>query len=860
MQPITQFGAPTRAPTDQVPRLTKRAWLYLRVSTDEQTKTDYHRDGLSLLGQREAGDKRAAELDAAISTVFSDPGKSAFVDLHKRTDFLRLLEELKVANSNPATFVDYVIVWSLSRFARDTVDHWQARKVIKEAGARFVSIMEPIAGEDTPAAFLYESSVVSQNQYQSMHSGVLVKGGIYTKARLGGSYGGRRVGYVKAIDQLPDGRHVAIVRWDPERHMFITLAFKLYDSGEYSLSQLSDELYRLGLRSLPDRRKSRDKIGTTALQRILRNPYYAGQLVYKRGTPEEEVFPGRHEALIDQETFDRVQLRLSEKRVAGERPQKRQHFLRGSAFCAHCHKRLIYGVSTSKAGKKYPYFFCAGRINRTDCPQRINIKPELLEAAIDRYYASQPVEMTPARITKSKEAIRALAEVSQEALHQVRDAKAELIIKLELQQDKLLDLRFEEKSISASVFKRRQAKLEQEMHEAKQSLAKTEEKLDFREAELIMALELAEDIASVYLAADKKTKRGYNQAFFTHIWVTAYWDGDHTQPVVEVTGVELTKPYAELLADGLAEQLQASIRVLKAHKRGKRPDRALPASAISNFFKMAERAGFEPAMEFNPHTRLAGECLQPLGHLSLDGGASVELVAERVASAGPRKGGRAVECTGSENRQAGNPRLGSSNLPPSAFILCSIELGDGRYAEHLPCRAQSLDGHIRPNRPSRHGDGGLKAAARTLRHGRQAGGGWAGENRPRSHERGSVPAGIDSSGASSGRLQDKRRRVHRRAGPCEAKVAIGLCVLREVRIEEELAFRTELREVGNLAPPQKPVAVRKRLHAALAFGDQRRDVGDPADQGGRLDAAGRAPPRCRVTGRARSGRSRYRRC
>ena len=29
-----------------------------------------------------------------------------------------------------------------------------------------------------------------------------------------------------------------------------------------------------------------------------------------------------------------------------------------------------------------------------------------------------------------------------------------------------------------------------------------------------------------------------------------------------------------------------------------------------------ERAGFEPAMECNPHTRLAGECLQPLGHLS----------------------------------------------------------------------------------------------------------------------------------------------------------------------------------------------------------------------------------------------------
>src|SRR4051794_9062738 len=32
--------------------------------------------------------------------------------------------------------------------------------------------------------------------------------------------------------------------------------------------------------------------------------------------------------------------------------------------------------------------------------------------------------------------------------------------------------------------------------------------------------------------------------------------------------------------------------------------------------KRAERAGFEPAIGRESHTRLAGECLQPLGHLS----------------------------------------------------------------------------------------------------------------------------------------------------------------------------------------------------------------------------------------------------
>src|SRR5258708_35576314 len=37
---------------------------------------------------------------------------------------------------------------------------------------------------------------------------------------------------------------------------------------------------------------------------------------------------------------------------------------------------------------------------------------------------------------------------------------------------------------------------------------------------------------------------------------------------------------------------------------------------IASFRAKTERAGFEPAMEFDPHTRLAGECLQPLGPLS----------------------------------------------------------------------------------------------------------------------------------------------------------------------------------------------------------------------------------------------------
>jgi hypothetical protein len=40
------------------------------------------------------------------------------------------------------------------------------------------------------------------------------------------------------------------------------------------------------------------------------------------------------------------------------------------------------------------------------------------------------------------------------------------------------------------------------------------------------------------------------------------------------------------------------------------------AGPVPGRTKMAEREGFEPSVEVSPHTRLAGEHLQPLGHLS----------------------------------------------------------------------------------------------------------------------------------------------------------------------------------------------------------------------------------------------------
>jgi site-specific DNA recombinase len=621
---------PTTSPTKPTTRAataaaTVRAFAYLRVSSEGQVRTDYSDDGLSINAQREGAEEKAIQLEAQIAHEYSDPGRSAYVDLHKRTGFLAMLDELKRCNEHASTRVEYVIVWSLSRWARNQRDHWQTRELVRQAGAKLISITEPMIGEDSAAAFLYESMIATQNQFQSMQTSENVKRGLRQKASVGGTHGPAPLGYLNCVDELPDGRRVAIVTMDPDRGLLITFAFQLYASGEYSIAQLAAELERVGLRSRPTAKRTPKKLGTTVVQRLLRNRYYTGKVIYRRGTPGEQVFDGRHEPLIDQDTFDRVQTLLDEKRVAGERPRVRQHYLRGSVFCGECGGRLTFAISTGRNGGKYPYFFCSGRVNGTDCTARANIRPELIEAAIERHYAT--VQMPAARIERGKTAIRALAEVSQDALRQVQRAKTELIAKLEARQDKLVEMRFDEKSISAALFKRKQAELQSELDAAHQSLVETEDRMTINREQLALALELAEDVQAVYRAADEQTKRGYNQAFFTKLLITAEWD-DQAEISAQISGVELTEPYALLLTESLFEQAEAEAKAIKAgtptkNRAGSAVDEH-SASPVSIYEQMAERAGFEPAMEFNPHTRLAGECLQPLGHLSWDRSGSLE--------------------------------------------------------------------------------------------------------------------------------------------------------------------------------------------------------------------------------------------
>jgi site-specific DNA recombinase len=638
---------------------TKRAFAYLRVSSEGQVNTGYSRDGLSIDAQREEADAKASQLDAEITRFFLDPGRSAFVDLHKRTDFLNMLAELKRCNEHQATRIDYVIIWASDRWARNTVDHFQTHDLVKAAGARLVSITEPMLGDDTPEAFYFEGMKAVNNQYESMRTSRRVKLGIHQKAKEGGSYGGFRLGYIKGSKQLPDGRRVSGVEPDPRRGHFITTAFQLYDSGEYSISQLVDELYRLGLRSYPTRRYVEGKVGTSAIQRLLRNPFYAGWIVYKRGTPDEQIFAGRHEPLVDQDIFDRVQQRLDDERTGGERPQRHRHYLKGSVYCGDCGQRLSYGISRNKLGNPYAYFFCSARINGTRCAQRTNMRPELIEQAIERYYRERPVQLTATAVAKRTNAIEALVAVSQQAVVQVKTVKTALIAKLKAQQVRLIRLHSEEgDDVSPDAFREERQRMSAEIRAAEKSLAETEQRLRLDADMLRMALELAEDVATVYETSDEQTKRGYNQAFFKRLFITPEWDEATGQTSARVSQAELTEPYATLLASDLVPSLTQEVeRILAARQTEDGSQEPSSTAGCSSFVKLAEREGFEPSNEVSPVTRFPVAPVQPLRHLSWRSPGPTRhrdgLLKATTPTPGPLLGSRADASTRQRSRQQG---------------------------------------------------------------------------------------------------------------------------------------------------------------------------------------------------------------
>jgi site-specific DNA recombinase len=569
----------------------KRAIIYLRVSTARQASVGGEVEGYSIPAQRAACCRKAEELGAEVVQEYVDAGASArSID---RPALLELLDRL-----NDERDVDYVIVHKVDRLARDRADDVTIGLTIHKAGAVLVSASEQI--DDSPAGTLLHGIMAAIAEFYSKNLSQEAKKGLHEKVKRGGTPGYTPLGYLNALERI-DGKEVKTVILDSDRAPHIQWAFEAYATGEWSITDIVDELRRRGLvtRTTPTRRSM--PMSRSQVHRMLGSSYYAGKLPFN-GVDYE----GKHPALVSERLWQQVQDVLSGRRLAGDRSWRHEHYLKGTLFCANCGSRLGFGFSRGKRGTQYPYFFCLGRNKkRTDC--RLPYLPaEQVEKRVIDFWLKQ--KLAPELIEGIRESVIQDLATQHEQDKMLLSTQKRRLQKLESQRQKLIDAYLAE-AIPVADLKQRQESLAVEQRDAQRLIELASINHELVEQRLKIALGLLEHCDRLYVGADDKVRRDFNQAFFEALYIN-----DNG-----VARAEFRPPFAQLKDRSIGLEDDNGDSHDDNDGPGGKPSN-LPRTTRnpssqgtrgSNVTLLAERGGFEPPARQRRTTVFEGSGLTP---------------------------------------------------------------------------------------------------------------------------------------------------------------------------------------------------------------------------------------------------------
>lgn len=467
----------------------KRAVIYLRVSSRGQVETDYDPEGLSIPAQRQECERKVTQqLGAEVVREYPEPGVSAG-PLVKRKMFQKMLADIRELRD-----VDYVVVWSVSRWARDLEDYYVARGMVKRAGAKLVSVKEPI-GDDTSYGVTIEGVMASIAAGRRIEISEEVTQGIRRKVEVGGFPGYAPLGYNNVEEPLPQGGKVRTIAVDRPRAEIIRWGFETYAAGLYSVNDMVTLLAARGLRTRGNRRYTPRRLKQSSVYALLSNPFYAGKIVYKG-----KVYKGRHEAIISEELFDRVQGILKAHNLSGERDRKHQHYLKGTIFCDECGHRLVYSRHKGNGGT-YEYFVCPYN-QRRECANGYH-RAETVEAKIEEHYKTITLTADE-RNRVVREVERRLAKLAATSEQELRRCNA-LLTNLKEQERKLMAKHYKDE-LSEEFFSEEATRIKRERSDAQAITARLNIRHDELQQFLAMVLRLVSyDLHDLYLRAKPHT-------------------------------------------------------------------------------------------------------------------------------------------------------------------------------------------------------------------------------------------------------------------------------------------------------------------------------------------------------------------
>jgi site-specific DNA recombinase len=505
------------------------AVIYLRVSTKDQAARGGEAEGFSIPAQRDACLRKAQSLGAVVVEEFVDRGESArSADRPELQRLLRFVREHSVS---------YAIVHKVDRLARNRVDDVEINLVLSRAGVQLVSCSENI--DETPSGMLLHGIMSSIAEFYSRNLATESRKGMRQKARSGGTPGMAPFGYINTRVRTPEGREIRTVEVDPDRADIVRWLYSAYASGEWTLVQLRDELELRGVTALPRPNKPAKPLSKSNIDSILKNRYYVGAVTF-----EGVEYAGKHEPLIAESLWHRVQEVCQGRFQSGEKPRQRPHYLKGSLYCGQCGDIMGIEVVRNSQGISYPYFYCLGRQKRKNgCMQRA-VMIDVAEQAVETYWRT--VTLPKAERDEVQSLVWAhIDKVLPKRDRAVEQAKRALA-KLDEQAEKLLQAHYND-AITMDLLKKEQARIAVERVVAEKMLGESQASREQVEHNLHRVLALLDNAHGQYLSASGVVRRQMNQAIFARLWLVED----------EIVGADFTPTYRRLLTDDLATEIAA---------------------------------------------------------------------------------------------------------------------------------------------------------------------------------------------------------------------------------------------------------------------------------------------------------------
>ena len=306
--------------------LKRKVAAYARVSTD-------------LLDQKNSFNAQKEEYESRISKnpdwefvgLYADEGISG-TSTKNRKEFKQMIDDATHGK------IDLILVKSISRFARNTVDCLQTVRDLRKANVEVWFDKESISTNDKKVDIML-TMFASFAQEESKSISENVKWGVRKRMAKGQRkmHTATTLGYVTA----PDGKVVV----DESEREIVKEVFNLYLCG-YSMYNIANIMTG---RNIPTGTGNR-VWQTGDVLRILNSEKYIGEFVMQKtvvqdfldhkayvndGLEEKYILENHHEPIISKEQFELVKT-IRQKKVEAKDPTKVVNILFGIVVCEHC--------------------------------------------------------------------------------------------------------------------------------------------------------------------------------------------------------------------------------------------------------------------------------------------------------------------------------------------------------------------------------------------------------------------------------------------------------------------------------------------------------------------------------------------